>query len=84
MAGQDTIASNISAPNTSAAANAGASVSSGVAANSVDIGVYKDARSDTLPLLAGTQANQTSLVLVGAVLVALMLVVGLAVSRKEA
>lgn len=63
--------------------NAAGSADQSVAAGSV-VGVFEQTNPDLLPLLAGTQANQTSLVLVGAVLVALMLVVGLAVSRKEA
>lgn len=53
------------------------------ASGSVVEGVYRQIDSDGLPLMAGTQANQTSLVLVGAVLVALLIVVGLAVNRKE-
>jgi len=47
------------------------------------VGVYHQANEKILPLVSGKRANQTSLVLVGAVLMALMVVVGLAISRKE-
>lgn len=46
-------------------------------------GVFHEANEDLFPISSGKQANQTSLVLIGAVLVALTMVVGLAIGRKE-
>lgn len=55
-----------------------------VQANSAAVvGVFHEANEEILPLVSGKQVNQTSLVLVGAVLMALMVVVGLAISRRE-
>lgn len=61
-----------------------ASADKSVSASSAAVtGVFHEANEDIFPISSGKQANQTSLVLVGAVLVALTAVVGLAIGRKE-
>lgn len=51
--------------------------------SAADVGVFHEANEALFPISSGKQANQTSLVLIGAVLVALTMVVGLAIGRKE-
>jgi|GEM_PF-2069968 len=62
----------------------GASADRSAQENSAAVsGVFHESTEDLFPISSGKQANQTSLVLIGAVLVALTMVVGLAIGRKE-